>query len=292
VGHITALGSLEELDVSGRGLLDEDIARLVSLNRLKRLGVWTGEITERGWASIGELGELESLHMSTGEITDHSLASVGKLRKLESLNIRGNDKSRVTKGGLNHLNQLTNLQEMELGMSGALLKPITDGTALNLTAIRNLKGISLTNIGLQGSDWAFLAGLEDLENVFMNQCGIFPQNGLRYLKDLPKLKALDLQNVNCTQGNGLAVLGSLKKLSRIRLMGHITDRALGRLPMLPSVRQFSVTTDVAIRPETIARLRQNLPHVYNVNVRQPEQSSSTTNTRRTSGQGTRRRTNR
>ena len=312
VGHLAALGSLEELDVSGRGLLDEDIARLASLSRLKRLNVSTGELTERGWASIGELGQLESLHMSAGKITDHSLTSVGKLRKLESLNIRGNDKSRMTKRGLNHLNQLTNLQELYLGMSGGTLKPITDDTALNLTAIKNLKRIELTNIGLQQSDWAFLASLKNLETIFMNQCGICPQNGLRYIKDLPQLKVLDLQNVNCTQGNGLAVMGSLKKLSRIRMMGHITDRALGRLPMLPSVRQFSVTTDVAIRPETIAHLRQVLPNVRNVNVRQPEQPPSakrsmlqdprtmqsapqrrsSTRTRRTPGQRTRRRTNR
>ncbi|MBL7152354.1 MAG: hypothetical protein ISS79_01455 [Phycisphaerae bacterium] len=313
VGHIAALGSLEELDASGRGLLDEDIARLASLSRLKRLSVWTGDLTERGWASIGELGQLESLHMSTGEITDHSFEAVGKLGKLESLKISGNEKGRVTKRGLNHLNQLTNLQRLELGMSGRTLKPITDDTALNLTAIKNLKGISLTNIGLQGSDWAFLAGFEDLEYIFMNQCGICPQNGLRYIKDLPQLTRLDLQNVNCTQGNGLAVMGGLKSISSIRLMGRITDNALQRVPALPLVQQFSVTTDVAIRPETIAHLKQVLPNVRNVIVRQPSQSSrtmmqpapqnrgetrsapqrrSSTRTRRTSGQRTRRRTNR
>ena len=275
VGYLCALESLEELDVSGRGLLDEDIVRLASLNRLKRLGVWTGDMSERGWASIGELVELESLHMSTGEMTDYSLASVAKLRKLESLNISSSEKSRVTKRGLNHLNQLTNLQKLDLGMSGRTLKPITDDTALNLTAIENLKGISLTNIGLQGSDWAFLAGLEDLEHIFMNQCDICPQNGLRYIGNLPKLKVLDLQNVKCTQGNGLAAMGGLKSISRIRLMGRITDNALRRLPALPSVRQFSVTTDVTVNPETIAHLRLVLPNVSNVTVRQPSQSSRT-----------------
>ena len=292
VGHLAALGSLEELDVSGRGLLDEDLARIASLSRLKRLGVWTGEITERGWASIGELGQLESLNISAGEITDYSLASVGKLRKLESLNISGNEKSRVTKRGLNHLNQLTNLQKLDLGMSGRTLKPITDDTALNLTAIENLKGISLTNIGLQGSDWAFLAGLGNLETIFMNQCDICPQNGLRYIGNLPKLKVLDLQNVKCTQGNGLAAMGGLKSISRIRLMGRITDNALRRLPALPSLQMFDVTTDVAIRPETIAHLSQILPNVRNVNVRQPEQSRSTTNTRRRRSQRRPRRINR
>ncbi|MHC4315440.1 MAG: hypothetical protein ACYSW3_23600, partial [Planctomycetota bacterium] len=172
------------------------------------------------------------------------------------------------------------------------------------------------NIGLQGSDWAFLAGLENLETIFMNQCGICPQNGLRYIKDLPKLKALDLQNVNCTQGNGLAVMGGLKNLSRIRLMGRITDNALRRVPALPSLQAFNVTTDVPIQPKTIAHLRQVLPNVHNVNVRQPSQqglstmqstsqnrgttistsqrrsSTRTMRTRRTRGQRTRRRTNR
>jgi hypothetical protein len=150
-----------------------------------------------------------------------------------------------------------------------------DDTPLNLKALTNLKSISLGSLCLQESDWAFLAGLNQLEQLKLYNCNACSENGLRYIKDLTKLKSLDIQATPLMDGNGLEFLGGLKRLDRIRLTGRITDRALGRLPSLPSLQMFDVTTDVAIRPETIARLRQNLPAVRNVNIKQPTQEKRT-----------------
>ncbi len=115
----------------------------------------------------------------------------------------------------------------------------------------------------------FLADLSQLEDLKLYNCNACSENGLRYIKDLTKLKSLDIQATTLTDGNGLALLGGLRKLERIRLTGRITDRTLGRMPGLPLLQMFDVTTDVPIQAKTIARLEQILPAVRNVNIKQP-----------------------
>jgi hypothetical protein len=258
VAMLGELKSLEKLHVVSqhvfaKGFSDEELACLESLSRLKHLSITTKGITERGWASIGRLSQLE--HLRIGD---------------------GRERNPMLKRGLNHLNGLTKLQtlnfEMDSGQKSiAEQSPIMDDTPLNLKALTNLKSISLGSLCLQESDWAFLAGLNQLEELRLYNCNACSENGLRHIKDLTKLKSLDIQATTLTDGNGLALLGGLKRLDRIRLTGRITDRALGRMPGLPLLQMFDVRTDVPIQPKTIAHLREVLPNVNNVNVQQPSQ---------------------
>jgi hypothetical protein len=268
VAMLGELKSLEKLHVVSqhvfaKGFSDEELACLESLSRLKHLSITTKGITERGWASIAKLSQLE--HLRIGD---------------------GRERNPMLKRGLNHLNDLTKLQtlnfEMDSGQKSiAEQSPIMDDTPLNLKALTNLKSISLGSLCLQESDWVFLAGLNQLEDLRLYNCNACSEKGLRYIKDLTKLKSLDIQATTLTDGNGLALLGGLRRLERIRLTGRITDSALGRLPVLPKLQMFDVTTDVTIQPETIARLKQNLPAVRNVNIKQPTQEKRTvTRTRR------------
>ena len=256
VAMLGELKSLEKLHVVSqhvfaKGFSDEELACLESLSRLKHLSIPTKGITERGWASIGRLSQLE--HLRVGD---------------------GRERNPMLKRGLNHLNGLTKLQtlnfEMDSGQKSiAEQSPIMDDTPLNLKALTNLKSISLGSLCLQESDWAFLADLNQLEDLKLYNCNACSENGLRHIKDLTKLKSLDIQATSLTDGNGLELLGGLKRLDRIRLTGRITDRALGRMPGLPLLQMFDVRTDVPIQPKTIAHLREVLPNVNNVNVQQP-----------------------
>ncbi|MBL7152356.1 MAG: hypothetical protein ISS79_01465 [Phycisphaerae bacterium] len=291
VATLGELKSLEKVHINSvragaKCFGDEELAHLESLNSLKDLSISVDGLTDRGLASIGKLKQLESIYLTgTGSLSSH---------------------------GLNHLNGLPKLERLSMIMqANAWLGG--DNTPLNLNGLTNLKNIKLISIRLKGSEWAFLAELENLEELWLNYCGVCSEDGLRYIKGLPKLKVVDLQNVNCTKGDCLAVLGGLKKLDSIRMIGHVTDSALRGLPALPSVRLFDVINDVTVNPETIAHLREVLPNVDNVNVQQPSQQGpsmmqsapqsrgttistsqrlSSTRTRRTPGQRTRRRTNR
>jgi len=264
------------------------LGELKSLDKLHVRG-WSGGAKLFGdeeLASLESAGGLKDLSIPVDGLTDRGMASLGKLRQLESLSLMGNgDNNRLSNRGLNHLNGLSKLERLSMNMQSKVWLG-GDNTPLNLNGLTNLKSIKLISIRLKGSDWAFLANQDNLEELWLNYCGVCSEDGLKYIKDLPKLKVLDLQNVNCTEGDGLGVLGSLKKLKSIRMIGRITDSALQRIPALPSLQMFDVETDVPIRPETVARLKQILPAVRSVNIKQPaQQKPAATGTGRISTQG-------
>jgi hypothetical protein len=293
LSNLKSLGLKLEAPVSGSD--GNPVAMLSTLKSLETLHVvgWSMGAKcfgDEELASLESMRSLKDLSIPVEGLTDRGLASIGKLRQLESLNLMGTGKNnRLSNSGLNHLNGLSHLQKLCLNMPSGVWS-VGDNTALNLSGLTNLKSIKLISICLKGSEWGFLAELENLEELWLNDCGVCSENGLRYIKDLPKLKVVDLQNVTCTEGNGLAVLGGLRNLNEIRLMGRVTDRALGRLPALPSLQVFDVQTDVTIRPETIAHLKKKLPAVRTVNIKQPTQEKRTvTRTRQGRGYGTPRR---
>lgn len=311
-GDAGILAGMKQLEsVNGVVMNRRNMKALASLPNLKSLGLsltkpWD-KSTGNPYAMLGELKSLEKLHVrswgsgtkifgdeelalleSAGgvkdlsipvdNLTDRGLASIGKLKQLESLNLmRGGENIRLSTRGLNHLNNLSKLENLSMNMP-AKAWSAGDNTPLNLSALKSLKKIDLVSIRLRGSDWAFLSQMKNLEELWLNYCGVCSENGLTYIKGLPELKELDLQNVNCTKGDGLTVLDSLKKLHRIRMLGRVTDRALARVPAIPSVQMFTVQTDVPIRPETIARLEQNLPAVRTVNVQQPTRQTRSLST--------------
>jgi len=301
--NMKALASLPNLKSLGlslkgpsSGSTGDPVAMLSELKSLEKLhvrswGMGAKLFGDEEFASLESAGGLKDLSVPVDGLTDRGLASIGKLRQLESLKLMGMENNiRLSNRGLNQLNGLSHLQELSLEMPSGVWSA-DDNAALNLSGLTNLKNIKLISIRLKGSDWAFLAGQKNLKELWLNYCGVCSEDGLKHIKGLPELKHLDLQNVNCTEGNGLAVLDSLKSLESIRLIGRITDRALGRLPALPSLQMFDVETDVTIRPETVARLKQILPAVRTVNVKQPTQQKppATTTTPRPS-QGSPRRT--
>ena len=243
--HLGALSSLEELSFCmayrGGHLVDEEVACLESLENLKKL------------------------HVDGRHLTDRSLISIGKLRQLESLNFYGS----VTKRGLNQLNGLTNLRTLSVtgysdGAGGI------DETPVNLSALTGLRTLTLNGFKLHDSDLAFLAGMRDLEWLTL-QGGPPSEAALIYLKDLSRLKYLKISNLTCTTGSGLAWLAELKAVGSMTLRGRITDAALRQLPVLPSLWGLTVETDEIIRPETVALLRQRLPAIQGIEIRDPRQ---------------------
>jgi len=243
--HLGALKSLEELTFCmayrGGHLVDEEVACLESLANLKKM------------------------HIDGRDLTDRSLISIGKLRQLESLNFYGS----VTKRGLNQLNGLTNLRALSVTRYSEGVGGI-DETPVNLSALTDLRTLTLNGFHLQDSDLAFLAGLRDLEWLTL-QGGPPSEGALIYLKDLTRLKHLDVSNLTCTTGSGLAWLAGLKAVSSMTLRGRITDAALRQLPALPSLWGLTVETDEIIRPETVALLRQRLPAIQGIEIRAPRQ---------------------
>jgi len=239
VSHLSGLDSLEELFLTafGQSLSDLDMTHLECLKYLKYLSVFGSikgrSVTDRGMASISKLGQLEHLNlMMTG----------------------------LTKNGLNQLSGLTNLQTLNVTvMADPDAMRTADEVRLDLSALTNLRKLSLSGLSLQDADLVSLAGLHHLESL--NLGDTFTEEGLWRLRDLSELKRLSISGISCVAGDRLGDLGGLTKLEDLVLRGRITNAALGRLASLPSIWSLRVETDEPIRPETVTRLKKAMPGI-------------------------------
>jgi len=242
VSAVGALDFLEELSISGGQWSQEDLLVFGKLNRLKRLSLGMDE----------EYGE-------------PVLAEIARLKDLESFSLSGKG---VTKDGLNQLRDLTRLQTLNVTILSPT-GPGIDETPLALSSLKRLKTLDLFGLALQDGDLASLAGLSDLE--WLRFQGGFTEAGLPYLVGLPKVKLLDIRGISCPTGVGLTHLQALEGLGDLKLRGRITDEALRQLPALPGVWSFEAETDQPIRPDTAAWLREHLPALEYLYIREPLQ---------------------
>lgn len=242
VPSLFALASLEELRFTGA-----------------RVGVW---LSDDSLVGLESLGRLKSFAIWSDQITDHGLTSIGGLRQLESLSVSVN----VTRRGLNELSGFTRLRTLDVRSSASPSGGV-DEIPLKLSALTNLQTLSLHNLSLRDGDLASLADMRHLDWLVLD--GRFTENGLQPLGGLAELRLLDVTGISCVNGDGLVHLGGLKKLEDLTLGGQITDAALTRLPPLPSLWSLRIVTDEAIRPETLARLKQILPVIEYIHVDKP-----------------------
>ncbi len=242
----------------------EDISGLARLESLEELRMGGRRWAEEDLVFLKSLGNLKRLFLSSRDVTDRTIGHIAGLQRLEYLSLGG---TRLTKRGLNQLNQLTNLRTLDVSIDFQQ-KPTIDETPLNLSALTNVKTLELTGFGLQDSDLASLTHMPHLEWVMLQNDAI-SEEALIHLRDLAALKHLFVSNLSCTTGDGLACLTGMQKARSFRLSGRITDVALNRLAELPSLWSLTIETDEIIRPETAARLRQRLPAVEYIHVREP-----------------------
>ncbi len=261
---LTSLQNLKSLDVCLQDRTAPSAApSLFALTSLEELrftgsvvGVW---LSDDNLAGLESLSHLHRLHLWGDEVTDRSMAPVSKLKELESLTLCAD----VSKRGLNELNGLTHLRTFAVmpaaGRTGGI-----DEVPLKVSALTDLRTLSLRGLALRDEDLASLAGLRHLEWLVLD--GAFTEGALWHLKDFPDLKLLDIRSISCPTGEGFAELGGLKRLGDLTIGGRITDAAVARLPALPSLWSLRLVTDEPIRPETITLLKQTLPVIEYIHI--------------------------
>jgi len=248
VSHLAGLDSLEELFFYNQDSLSEaDIACLEPLGRLKKLDVGSRHLTDRNMVSFGKLKQLESLSIST-------LGAPGA--------------SKISKSGLNHLNGLTNLRFLKVGLWGNSAKADpSDEVILDLSRLEKMKDMDL-GLSLQDSDLAFLEHLHLLENLMIQPEPGSPLNGtfLRHLREMPELNRLYVGGLLGCTGEDLAHLNSLPKLRDLTLCGRITDTALASLRGPLSLDSIRIETDEPISKQTVTDLKNSHPVIEFIHI--------------------------
>eukprot|EP00239_Pterosperma_sp_CCMP1384_P004986 CAMPEP_0197846258 /NCGR_PEP_ID=MMETSP1438-20131217/3029_1 /TAXON_ID=1461541 /ORGANISM="Pterosperma sp., Strain CCMP1384" /LENGTH=579 /DNA_ID=CAMNT_0043457835 /DNA_START=360 /DNA_END=2099 /DNA_ORIENTATION=- len=110
------------LDMSGTGITDEGVLKLVSkLPKLVSLGLACCEITDASIQAIANLKGLRNLNLAKCEaITEEGVSALKKCTSLTALDL---SKTSCTAGGLTALSTLSEMKRLSLGSSGGLLQP-------------------------------------------------------------------------------------------------------------------------------------------------------------------------
>jgi len=244
LSYLAGLGSLEELFIStGDALSDADLASLEPLICLKDLYLFGQGVTDRGMASIAKLRRLESLHLSC----------------------------LVTRGGLNQLNGLSNLQRLSVSSYRRPGVPeMTDELTLDLSGLKKMKDMALGGLPLEDDDLAFVEHLGLLENLNLSFDPNSPVSGafFRYLRELPELTRLTAHGLSACTGEDLAHLNGLPKLRTMYLSGVITDTALASLTGPASLESIYLDTDESISKQTVDDFAKSHPLLEYVHIRE------------------------
>jgi len=107
--HLAGLKQLEELEVKGMPMRDEDLAVIGKLTKLKRLNFDSDTVSDGGMAYLAGLTALEDLAPWV-LMTDAGLSHLINLDKLQRLQIKGD----ITEKGLSHLAKLKALRNLRI----------------------------------------------------------------------------------------------------------------------------------------------------------------------------------
>jgi hypothetical protein len=161
--------------------------------------------------AVGCVGHAVSTGLSRMPFTDAWLEHIGKLRGLERLDLQ---RSRVSDAGLERLEGLTRLREL------------------------NLTHTKITDAGMERI--GKLAGLE----VLSLECTAISDSGVKNLRELTRLRELDLGLAPVTEV-GLGHVGRLARLEVLTIGGNpasrVTDAGLEKLEGLKRLRRLKLS---------------------------------------------------
>jgi internalin A len=205
-------------------------------------------------AHVGQLDTIEKLDFSAGTLTERGLIHLRSLRRLRRLVITRTGNQPAVTGGLDALQGMSRLEELDLSRL-----PATDKALLPLRSVGSLKTLVLspatTDAGL-----VHLRGLSGLRALDLQSAAI-SNDGLKHLSNLTGLQELRL---DLTRVSNLAPLRSLKELKVLSLIASaVTDEGLAPIENLTALRDLNLY-QTKVTDTGLAYLRNltSLDHLY------------------------------
>jgi len=249
---------------------DAEIARLLkgkgvevteTKGKITALTVPDGtRLTDDDFRQLGRLEHLRTLSVNKG-LTNERLTLLSGLTALEYLQTNLMD---VTDDGLKPLGRLTNLQNVKFFHPG---KEFTGTGLAHLSGLPKLERLTVAgSLAVNDDGMAAVAKLTGLREFRMWHAGP-TQEGVKKLKELPRLKSLHLgQRLTykppaCPTDETIGLLAEFQSLETLQLdEARLTRQALQQLKQLPGLKKLTLG-GIDIPPEEIERLKKDLPGV-------------------------------
>jgi hypothetical protein len=225
---------LEKLVLTGAPATDGDLAVLAKLPRLRILDLsGCPALTDAGLAHVGKIAGLKSLSVWGPVLTEAGLEKLGGLRKLETLRLDLQDQPL----GLNSLNGLSNLEELQLSR-------LTDASFTSLSGAPKLKKLSLVQCQqLSSAGLKHVGDFRSLEVLYFALMPGLDDDALARIAELPKLRELVIQGqMSRLSDSGLEALSRSSSLRTLFLFGcpKLTDEGLAHLAALKNIGQINL----------------------------------------------------
>jgi internalin A len=233
IAGIEKLTQLKRLCFLDFGVTDRGLVHLSGLTNLQRLCIGGGRMSYRGLTHLRRLTNLQMLDIAGMKPVDKGLAHLRGMKKLEVLLTSGMDTpsgpASLTGEGLKHLQALPKLRCLDLPWHDK----ITDAGLANVAELSELQYLGLHDVPLTDIGLYHLRNLRKLKTLDLeNAYGFGPfikGPGLIYLTNLSSLEALSLTN-SPINDVGMVYISKLGNLKWLAVCGaDITDQSLAVL---------------------------------------------------------------
>ena len=273
-----ASDSITEMDcASAKGVTDAGIQHLAKFPNIEHLSLAGTRVTQVGMSAVSSLTRLKSLDLRGCVLNHEMLIEMVKAEHIERLVLS------QTTGGEDYLETLSSLPDLRvLDIS---LRGISDNNLTSLANCLKLEELYLQRDPIDGSGLQFLhskkgpplrilnvsstrfgdkgmpylKGLDTLEELIADDCGITDQALLQHLKGLSHLRKLSL-GLNKISDIGTQALVSIKSLEDVSFHGctNVGDKTLGYLKAHKNLRQLNVM-GCRISPAALQTFKKLLP---------------------------------
>jgi hypothetical protein len=194
---LASFNNLQELNLSGMQLGDDDLDLLAKHCRLKRLIISRNSLTDKGMSALEKMTQLIKLDLSGNVgIANDGLKKLGCMKCLVDLNISGtgNPKQPVTNDGLKGLlPQKRELKKLNISNTNTRF----NDEVLNCLNRSKLKVLDVSGTGVSNAEMCAIGKLYHLEELHVANTTV-DDKGLALLKKLRCLHGIDIDNSKAT----------------------------------------------------------------------------------------------
>ncbi len=277
-GLPAVLDSITEMDFTGaNGISDVGIQHLAKFPNIEHLNLTGTKVTPLGIPVVSSLSKLKSLELRGFVLNREALNAIVKAERIERLAFS------QTVGGEEHLDalcRLPELREVDLSqrtISDEALKSLANCPKLEQLLLQKdpingsglqflnskkgppLKVLNVTSTRFGEKGMPYLKGLDTLEELIANDCGITDQTLFQNLKGMSHLRKLHL-GLNNISDIGTQALVGIKSLEDVSLHGcnNVGDKTLGYLKSHKSLRRLNVM-GCRVSPTALQAFKKLLP---------------------------------
>jgi Leucine-rich repeat (LRR) protein len=199
------------------------------------------KIPHGGWRELKNIGEIpkgvfriEWINLNDNQqVTDEAIKNIATLSSIRELALA---RTPISDAGLRHIRGLIGLKKLDL-----LGTPITDAALQEINSLKNLKILNLNETEITDRGLTALQDLKQLEELHLWMCKNVGDQGMQYLKGMPRLRWLNMEGSQVGD-NGVAHLSQLKALQVLGLGAtRITDAGLEKINTLMDLKTLNLS---------------------------------------------------